>query len=573
MYVGPLRMVLALSFAPFVFSFSASLPAQSSGSAKPTADSSSKYAMPGCKVDRAPASDADKALAERKYADAERLYNDALTADPASSAAMVGLVRTAIAEGKLPEALAMAMKYSSVHPNDAALLDAVAAARFRRGETDAAGMALNQSVRIDHCIALTHYDMARYLYLLGLNASSQRELERAYWLAPENPDIARRWRESHAVPRTPEQSVDMLKKMLDNASLPDARKDAINAAIKGIESSEKGDCELVSPIEEVKLPIVPVPDNGSLENMEEGGLEMQIDGKKRRLEIDTGSSGLTLSAASAKALGLIPEAPVKIIGVGGEGPANAIVSHVDDIKIGKMEFRNCMVRVLPPGNMLDRVPDVDGLIGPDVFRDYLVTLDYPGREIRLGPLPLTPDEQVSHAISLSTSGDEAETLVSIADSARDRYIAPQMKDWTPVFRFQHMLIVPTLINTSPVKLFLLDTGSQISLVSPLTAKEVGQASEFTGVKLMGVNGVIRKVPAVGNVSMMFAQIRQTKRNMLILSTDAFSHDVGAEISGIIGFPVLRELVISIDYRDNLIHVVYDPKKGFHAHNDNGAPIN
>jgi hypothetical protein len=148
-----------------------------------------------------------------------------------------------------------------------------------------------------------------------------------------------------------------------------------------------------------------------------------------------------------------------------------------------------------------------------------------------------------------------------------------MKDWTPVFRFQHMLIVPTLINTSPVKLFLLDTGSQISLVSPSTAKEVGQASDFTGVKLMGVNGIIRKVPAVGNVSMMFAQIRQTKRNMLILSTDGFSHDVGAEISGIIGFPILRELVISIDYRDNLIHVVYDPKRGFHAHNDNGAPIN
>ena len=40
---------------------------------------------------------------------------------------------------------------------------------------------------------------------------------------------------------------------------------------------------------------------------------------------------------------------------------------------------------------------------------------------------------------------------------------------------------------------------------------------------------------------------------------------GVEISGIIGFPKLRELVISIDYRDNRVHVVYDPKKGYHAH--------
>jgi len=31
----------------------------------------------------------------------------------------------------------------------------------------------------------------------------------------------------------------------------------------------------------------------------------------------------------------------------------------------------------------------------------------------------------------------------------------------------------------------------------------------------------------------------------------------------VGFPTLRELVISIDYRDNLVHVVYDPNKGYH----------
>jgi hypothetical protein len=215
---------------------------------------------------------------------------------------------------------------------------------------------------------------------------------------------------------------------------------------------------------------------------------------------------------------------------------------------------------------------VDGLIGPDVFRDYLVTLDYPGRELRLGPLPAIPN-QSSKVASLSTTGDNTETPVSLADSAKDRYIAPEMKDWTPVFRSQHMLIVPTLINTSPVKLFLLDTGAAMSLLSPSAAKEVGKVSDFTGVELKGVNGVVRKVPAVGNVSMMFAQIKQTRRNMLILDTGGISRGAGVELSGIIGIPVLRELVLSIDYRDNLIHVTYDPKKGFHAHNDNGAPVN
>jgi len=231
-----------------------------------------------------------------------------------------------------------------------------------------------------------------------------------------------------------------------------------------------------------------------------------------------------------------------------------------------------MVQVLAPGNTVERMADVDGLIGPDVFRDYLVTLDYPGRELRLGPLPRTPDEQVSRVISLSTS-DDVESPLSWADRAKDRYVAPEMKDWAPVLRSQHMLIIPTLVNNAPRKLFLLDTGAAMSLISPATAKEVGQVSDFNPIQLQGVNGVARKVPAVGGISLTFAQIRQTRRNMMIVDIQGLSRGVGAEVSGIIGFPILRELVLSIDYRDNLIHVTYDPKKGFHATNDNGAPVN
>jgi tetratricopeptide (TPR) repeat protein len=541
-----------------------------SSTARP-ATASDKYAIPGCTADHTPPSEADKALAARKYPDAERLYNEALASNPSSSAAMAGLIRTALGEGKLPEALALATKYDAAHPNDPVLLEALSEARFRRGETDEAGAAMNRALRLNPCSALTRYMMSRYLNLLGLYASSQRELERADWLSPDNPDIARRWHATHAVPQTPEQALATLKKRLESPSLTDVQKDAINAAIKGIESNEKGNCELVSPITEARFPIVPVPDNGSIEIMNEGGLDLQLDGKKKRLEIDTGASGIILSNAAAKSAGLIPEYQIKVDGVGDDGPANAYVTHVDDIKIGKMEFRNCRVQVLAPGNTVERMADVDGLIGPDVFRDYLVTLDYPGREMRLDPLPRRPDEPEAQAISLSTSND-AGTPVSFADRAKDRYIAPEMQSWTPVFRSQHMLIVPTLVNSSPIKLFLLDTGSAISLLSTSAAKEVGQLSDFTSVQLEGTAGVVRKVPAVGNVSMTFAQIRQTRRNMLVLDTGNMSRLVGAEVSGIIGFPILRELVLSIDYRDNLIHLTYDPKKGYHAHNDNGLPI-
>jgi tetratricopeptide (TPR) repeat protein len=562
-FISPLLVALAVLLPSKIFA---------RVNAAPHAAPENTFAIPGCTIDHTQPSDADKALAAHKYADAEHLYSAALASDPNSSAAMAGIVHTTAAEGKLPDALAMAQKYTAAHPNDSVLLDTLGEVRFRRGEIGEAARAISQAARIDGCSGQIHYDAALFLKLSGSYASAQHELEIAHAQSPENPEIARAWRSSRAVPLTAQQRLATLKKMLDTASLTDTQKDGINAAIKGVESNEKGSCELVAPIEEVKLPIIPVPDNGSIEIMNEAGLDVQLNGKKKHLEIDTGVSGLILSSAAAKSAGLVPEYQIKVGGIGDDGLANAFVTHVDDIKIGKMEFRNCMVQVLAPGNTVERMADVDGLIGPDVFRDYLVTLDYPGREVRLGPLPRTPDEQVSKVISLSTS-ENVDTPLSYADTAKDRFVAPEMKGWAPVLRSQHMLIVPTFINSAPVKLFLLDTGAAMSILSPSTAKEVGQVSDFTNIQLQGVNGVVRKVPAVGNVSITFALIRQTRRNILILDTSAMSRSVGAEMSGIIGFPILRELVLSIDYRDNLIHVVYDPKKGFHAQNDNGAPVN
>jgi tetratricopeptide (TPR) repeat protein len=570
MRTGLLRVVSTLLFAPVAVSLSARLFAQGNGNAVPSgsaaqaADSSSKYALPGCTIDHTKPTDADMALTARKYADAERLYNDALTAEPNSSAARAGLVRTTLAEGKLPEALALAMKYSSAHPNDAVLLDALGEVRFRRGEVREAAVAFNQSSRIDGCDGQTHYDAAQFLNLSSLHASAQHELEVAHAQAPENAEITRAWSASHAVPQTPEGRIASLKKRLDNPSLNDEQKNGINSAIKGIESSEKGSCELVKPVAQAKVPILPISRDSAFakETMYEAELELQIDGKKRKFEIDTGASGLLLTHAVAKNAGLVPEAAIKAGGIGDAGPVNAFVTHVDDIKIGPMEFKNCMVNVLPPGSTLDQVPDVDGLIGPDVFRDYLVTLDYPGFEMSLDPLPPRPGD-TAKAPSLATSEDQAPPA-SFADSARDRYIAPEMKGWTPVFRSQHFLILPTLIGDAPVKLFVMDTGASKSMISPEAAREVAHITSFNDSKIQGLSGQVMSPLKADKIKIVFANISQVVNGMDSFDMSGISRSAGVDISGMIGFPFLSQLVISIDYRDSLVHVVYDPKKGFHA---------
>ena len=517
-----------------------------------------------CVADNQAPSQADQALWARKYDDAQVLYAAALQADPASGKALAGLVRTALRQDKVDEALALAIKFRTARPEDPDVLDALGEVRFRRGEVGEASLLFNTAGHLGPCDARVHYDAARFLNLYGMYASAQQRLDYAHALAPNDAEIARRWRQSHASPMTPDQQLAALQDRLDHPAVPpkDDERQGIEAAIKAIETRQKGSCDLVTPVTEAKLPMVPIGAGASAyspEGMVAAGLDVEINGKRKRLEIDTGASGLLLSRSAAKAAGLVPELETKAGGIGDQGPANAYVTHVDDIRVGAMEFRNCMVRVVETSSVLD----TDGLIGTDVFRDFVVTLDIPSREVRLGPLPRRPEEKSAKPVTLQTSDQDAP--MSIAESAQDRYIAPEMKDWTPVFRSDHFLIFPTVIGNAPTKLFMMDTGAMQSMISPAAAREVTHVSGDPYVKVKGISGEVQNVMAAENVSITFAGVRQVTRGMEAFDSSLLTRAAGAELSGAIGFPTLRELVISIDYRDNLVHVVYDPKKGYHAH--------
>jgi predicted aspartyl protease len=518
-----------------------------------------------CSVEHFTPNDADKAFQARKFDDAERLYKAMLAGDaaagPESLTAMAGLVRSELAEGRLADALTQASEYNREHPNNALLLDVLGEVRYRRGEIAEAADLYSRSLKLDPCSARTHYDVSRFQNLSGMHASAQRQLDTAHGLSPDNPLYERPWRASHAVPLTAEQRLANLKQRLENPTLTPEQKDGLTAAIKGIETREKGSCELVTPLTHVTLDMVPIARGAGIEpsQMYAAGLDVEFNGHRKRLEIDTGASGLLLDRSVAKAAGLVAELETKARGIGDEGSANTFVTHVDDIKIGGMEFKNCMVRVLEGHSPLQ----VDGLIGTDVFRDYVVTLDTPGRQVRLSPLPPRPDEKAGQAASLGTEGDE-ETPLSAADRAKDRYVAPEMKDWTPIFRNGHDLIVPTSIGDAPLKLFILDTGAAQMLISPDAAREVTHVFGGSMRQIRGISGEVNKVYEADDVQIAFAGVRQLSRGMSSIDTSHMSGSSGVEISGFLGFPMLRELAISIDYRDNLIKVVYDPKHGFHA---------
>jgi hypothetical protein len=65
------------------------------------------------------------------------------------------------------------------------------------------------------------------------------------------------------------------------------------------------------------------------------------------------------------------------------------------------------------------------------------------------------------------------------------------------------------------------------------------------------------------VLFQFAGIQQQNNDLVSFDTSGLSKGAGIEISGFLGSTVLRQLTISIDYRDGLIRFDYDPNRGNH----------
>ena len=493
--------------------------------------------------------DADEALAHGRFDEAEKEF----AAMPPSDARTVGLVRAMLGERKLKEALTLAQSEVAAHPDDAVLLDALGEVRFRRGESDEAATALTHAVGLDLCLAQAHFDVGLYLNLSGRYASAMAELDKAHRLAPDDPAIQAAYRQAHATRATPEERLASLEERAKRDDLTDEQKAGIEASIKYAQSRQKGDCQLTEPVATTKVGLLPLGNPASAGGSPGVGMDATLNGKRKRLQLDTGASGLSITREAAKSLGLTPEFESLSGGLGDSGSRTAFVTHIDSIRLGNMEFHNCRATVFESKNVLQ---GQDGLIGADVFSNFLVTIDFPSDKLVLSPLPRRPDD--TGVTATLATGDETRHGMAFEAERKDRYIAPEMKDWTSIFRTGHMLIVPAFVGKAPSKLFLVDSGSAVNLISPDTAREVTQVGADDSVTLRGISGKVANVMSTGSMYIQFARVRQQTDGMLSIDTSGLSRYAGVELSGIIGFPILKQLVIQLDYRDNLMHVSYTP---------------
>jgi hypothetical protein len=201
------------------------------------------------------------------------------------------------------------------------------------------------------------------------------------------------------------------------------------------------------------------------------GLAVSLNGKEGTFVLDTGASGIVIGEEWARQAGITKISETGIGGLGDEGVGSSYFGFANSVKIGELEFQGCRVTVNESRSVWGA-----GIMGTDMFSAFLVELDFPNQKLRLQPLPKRPDENATDVMfgagtkepghnEDQSSGERgldagAKPSQSARHGPRDRYVAPEMQSYTQVYRFGHILLVPTRIGDSAPRLFALDTGGQ-----------------------------------------------------------------------------------------------------------------
>ena len=76
----------------------------------------------------------------------------------------------------------------------------------------------------------------------------------------------------------------------------------------------------------------------------------------------------------------------------------------------------------------------------------------------------------------------------------------------------------------------------------------------------GLNGAVKNVYRGDELTLTFGNLRQKNEDIVAFDTTNISDTIGTEVSGALGFAMLRMLDVKIDYRDGLVKFSFDPKR-------------
>ncbi|HEY2170166.1 MAG TPA: aspartyl protease family protein [Candidatus Angelobacter sp.] len=470
--------------------------------------------------------------------DAAAAFKALVEKDPTLAEAHADLIHCLLRGNQLDDADGASKKALTALPGSALIHSAVGDVAFRSGNFGDAEKEYRAALKIDTNSARAVFGMGRMLQMVSMNKRAKENYAKAHQLDPEDGQITRSWLET--LPYAERLAQD---KKLDGDPDEMANNRRYLTAL-----AEKKPWVLVTEIKpiEIKMPhygrkVEYTYDvDRSPTTISKGyGLQVKFNDRvSADLLLDTGAGGITIGRKLAERAGAVKISDTFIGGIGDKGSVESYEAWIDKINIGGVEFHNCVVTVSSKNN----VADESGLIGTDVFNQFLITLDFHELKILLAPLPKNP----------AGSAD---------DKWQDRYIAPEMQGFTKFYRFYHDMVVPVVVNDKATGNFILDTGAELTTMDKKLAAQVMKATADDDYRIKGVSGSVSQVLTGQKAILQFAKMRIESHDLPVFSLDNNSANEGTEIAGFIGIRVLSQMKMTIDYRDGLVNMeVYEFKK-------------
>ena len=112
---------------------------------------------------------------------------------------------------------------------------------------------------------------------------------------------------------------------------------------------------------------------------------------------------------------------------------------------------------------------------------------------------------------------------------------------------KRLIILPVYVNDHGPFGFILDTGAGQSMLSRHAVKRLKLKSSPLREKGLGAGGTVALRSTVVD-SLKLADVRLTDREVRVIDQSRISRALGKQIYGIIGYDVLCDYVITIDYK-------------------------
>ena len=457
-------------------------------------------------------SPAEKAYSDSFYAQAEQLYTQALAQQPRDAALAARLVETLLHEDKISQAAERMGAAISANPSSAAVLTAQAEVQLRQGQPWLAMKSLDAAGAADPCYARVHLVRSQIFRLDSMYASERAELQKAYEIDVTDPDILMAWSRIMSPANEVEGTLKALHTMKDIDAETRSKADATVHSMMPLLHEDSQTCKVLPAVASTSIPLLPSKDDGK--HLDGFRVEVKFPKGTAKLQLDTAASGVYIAKALADQNGFQRAL---------DAPAGTV--QADTVQIGPLEFHDCMVGVseVPfPGKG-------DGYIGTDILASYLITIDAREQKLKLDPLP-------------------PQTGVLPGDRTKSGEVA----DFEPVYHRRQYLLVPVTIDNKVRKLFALDTGMRMSAMNSETAHMV------SNIKLNFTNSLETKSgPPLqvyrDNFDFQFAAMSMEHQGSIVaFEPSMIDHNTGLDVAGVLGFDMLGQLTMHLDYRDGLV---------------------